>query len=76
MLAFMKLQFLVCQLINVGLRQKNRAKLTSVFNVDFNSSKIVNLIRNIDNKKFKPFKVFGKGNSAKKIAEILLKNRL
>ena len=59
--------------INVGLRQKNRGKLASVFNVDFNSSKIVNLIRKINNKKFKPFKVFGKGNSAKKIAEILLK---
>ena len=33
--------------INVGLRQKNRAKLASVFNVDFNSSKIVNLIRKL-----------------------------
>lgn len=53
--------------INVGSRQKNRAKLVSIFNVDFNSSKIVNLIRKINNKKFKPLKVFGKGNSAKKI---------
>lgn len=59
--------------INVGPRQKNRGKLVSVFNVNFNSLKISNLIRKINNKKFKPLKVFGKGNSARKIAQILLK---
>ena len=60
--------------INVGARQKNRGKFKSIHNVSFNDLKITNLINKLKNKKFETIKIFGKGNSAKFITKVLLKN--
>ncbi len=59
--------------INVGNRQKNRGNFNSIYNVDFNQKRIINLIKLLNKKKFKNLKIFGKGNSAKMISKILLK---
>lgn len=60
--------------VNVGNRQKNRGKFESIHNVDFNQIKIARLIKKLKDKKFKNHNIFGKGNSAKMIIQILLKN--
>lgn len=57
--------------LNIGSRQKNRAKSKSIFNCHFSKKEILFYIKNKSNKKFKMSKIFGKGDSAKKISKIL-----
>jgi len=59
--------------INVGNRQKNRAKLCNLFDVNHSENQIVKVIESVKSKKYKTNFFFGKGNSFKKIYNILLK---
>ena len=61
--------------INIGKRQKNRAKSNSIFNCNFSQNEIIQQINKNYNKKFKTSKIFGKGDSAKKIIKILNNNK-
>jgi UDP-N-acetylglucosamine 2-epimerase (hydrolysing) len=62
--------------INLGNRQYNRANLKSIKNLDFNKVQIIKNINIIKDKKYKSNFRFGKGDSAKKILNILNKNNL
>lgn len=59
--------------IDIGSRQKNRANLKSIFQVDFEEKKIINLLRKFIYKKtmFLNSYHFGAGNSHKKFIKIL-----
>ena len=63
--------------IDLGSRQKNRAKIESVISLN-DYSKINNLINKFKNKKyrFKPLQYFGTGNSHKKFLSILNQKRI
>ncbi len=61
--------------INLGDRQKNRAKIKSVINCQFHEKKIINNIKKYENTKFNRIKYFGSGNSDKKFINILKKNK-
>ena len=61
--------------INLGDRQKNRAKIKSVINCPFYEKKIINNIRKYENIKFNRIKYFGSGLSDKKFVNILKKNK-
>lgn len=53
--------------LNIGHRQKNRAKLTSIINLDYNKKNIIKKIYKYYGYKFKKDMTFGTGNSASKI---------
>ena len=53
--------------INIGNRQKNRAKLTSIINSDYNKENIIKKIIKYYGCKFRKDVTFGAGNSANKI---------
>ena len=53
--------------LNIGNRQKNRAKLKSIINLDYNKIDIIKKINKYYGYKFKKNTTFGKGNSARKI---------
>lgn len=57
--------------INIGNRQKNRFFHVSIKNVPFSQNKIVSAIKNMQTKKYKFTKHFGKGNSSILISNIL-----
>ncbi len=57
--------------IDLGNRQKNRTSNKSIFNLKFDLSKILRVLKKIENKKFKKSKIYGEGYSAKKIVRIL-----
>ncbi len=59
--------------INIGNRQKNRAKLSSIFNCEYKSNKILSLIDKFFLKKsrFKKSYFFGLGKSNLKVIKIL-----
>ena len=57
--------------IDLGNRQKNRTSNKSIYNLKFNLSKILRVLKKIENKKFKKSKIYGEGYSAKKIVGIL-----
>ena len=57
--------------IDLGNRQKNRTQHKSIFNLDFDEAKILKVFRSIDKKKFTKAKLYGEGDSAKKIVKIL-----
>ena len=57
--------------INIGNRQKNRFFHVSIKNVPFNQKEIVSAIKNMQTKKYKFTKHFGKGNSSILISNIL-----
>ena len=57
--------------INIGSRQKNRFKSSSLINISFNKSKITKAINHVDNKKLLKLNFFGKGNAATKIEKII-----
>ena len=63
--------------IDLGSRQKNRAKIKSVISLN-DYSKVSNLIIKFKSKKykFKPLKYFGTGNSHKKFLSILNQKRI
>ena len=61
--------------INVGDRQKGRSHGANVFNVEFDSRKIIELTHKLLTKKNKPIdNIYYKINSSKSIIEILKKN--
>ena len=53
--------------INIGNRQKNRAKINSIINSNFDTKSIIKKIHKFYGYKFKRDLTFGAGNSAKKI---------
>ena len=59
--------------INLGTRQKNRVSFPSITNVDFDETKILNAIEDIDSQSCEKASIFGDGNSAEKFYEILQK---
>ena len=62
--------------INIGDRQKNRAKIESISNIDFNTNKILKLINKLYSVKFSQDKTFGDGRSAEKIYLKLKSNKI
>ena len=63
--------------IDLGSRQKNRAKINSIFSVN-NFKKLDFLINKFQSKrfKFKPLKYFGTGNSHNKFLKILKRSKI
>ncbi len=59
--------------INLGTRQNNRVSFSSISNVDFDETKILNAIKEIDSQSCEKASIFGDGNSAEKFYEILQK---
>ena len=61
--------------INVGSRQRNRAKIKCVKNCNFSKKVLIRQINLYKKKKikFKKIKFFGSGNSEKKFVKILTK---
>ena len=57
--------------LNIGNRQRYRARSKSIFDRSFSVKKIISVINNKANKKFKISKHFGKGDSAQKILKNL-----
>lgn len=58
--------------INVGKRQKGRAQSSNIFNVDFNSQKIIELVNKlINSERFTGDNIYYKKNSAEKIINYL-----
>ena len=63
--------------INVGDRQKNRAKLSSIYDCNYNFYKILKLIKKFSIKKrFKKSYFFGLGKSNKKVKKILSSSKI
>ncbi len=62
--------------INIGTRQSNRLKTKLIKNISFNEKEIIKTINQIKNRKIIKRKFFGEGNSAKKIEELLLSNKI
>jgi UDP-N-acetylglucosamine 2-epimerase (hydrolysing) len=62
--------------INIGTRQSNRLKTKLIKNIFFNEKKIIKTIDQIKDRKIIKRKFFGEGNSAKKIEELLLSNKI
>ena len=66
--------FLGIPVVNIGSRQNNRERGNNVIDVQYNSCEIENaIIKSIKTSKFNQDFRFGKGDSGKKIAEILSK---
>ena len=58
--------------INIGSRQNNRAKIKSIYNLNFNKNKIIDQINKIKKNNFKiKTSYFGKGKSFQKFINIL-----
>lgn len=57
--------------VNLGKRQKNRAKSNSIFDSTFNQKEVFKKINKLVNKRYKASKLFGGGDSAKQIVNIL-----
>jgi UDP-N-acetylglucosamine 2-epimerase (hydrolysing) len=62
--------------INIGTRQTNRLKTKLIKNIPFNEKKIIKTINQIKSRKIIKRKFFGEGNSAKKIENLLLSNKI
>lgn len=63
--------------INIGTRQKNRVKSKSILNmIDLDKAKLTHTIQLLSNKNFKSIKLFGDGNSSKKIKSIFKKKKI
>ena len=62
--------------INIGTRQTNRLKTKLIKNISFNEKEIIKTINQVKNRKITKRKFFGEGNSAKKIEELLLSNKI
>lgn len=58
--------------INLGTRQQGRTINKQIININEKEDLIIKTIENIGNKKIKPVKEFGEGNSCEKFYEILL----
>ncbi len=74
----MEAPYLGVPTINLGSRQENRAKISSVNNLDFNQKKILKYIYNLrTNKKvYKIKNLYGIGNSSKKFLTILKNSKI
>lgn len=58
--------------INLGTRQQGRTTNKQIININEKEELIIKTIENIGNKKIKPVKEFGEGNSCEKFYKILL----
>jgi len=63
--------FLKIPTVNIGDRQNRREKGNNVIDVDINSEKILKAIKTISQRRIKKSKLYGDGNSTKKIIKIL-----
>ena len=63
--------YLAIPTVNIGNRQNLRERGNNVIDVEINSSKIIQAIKKITNKKIKKSKIYGNGNSIKKILKVL-----
>lgn len=57
--------------LDLGNRQKNRTQNKSIFNLNFNYNKILKTLDALNKKNFAIAKLYGEGDSAKKIVKIL-----
>lgn len=57
--------------IDLGSRQKDRTQNKSIFNLNFDVKKILKTLDALNKKKFSIAKLYGEGDSAKKIVKIL-----
>ncbi len=72
-----ELPFLGICSIDIGSRQLRRSDAKSIIPISpYDSDQIIKAINNNWNKKFQPDLEYGKGNAAKKFAEILLKENI
>ena len=63
--------------VNIGTRQANREHGNNVIHVDYNSTKIQAAIRKqIENGRYQPSYLYGRGNAGEQIAEILCKTKI
>jgi len=63
--------------VNIGTRQANREHGKNVIHVDYNSTKIQAAIRKqIENGRYQPSYLYGRGNAGEQIAEILCKTKI
>ena len=74
----MEAPFLHKPSVNIGARQNGRLKSTSIINVDYNKNRIKKAIKKaLENKKTKntkkQYRLYGDGNSSKKIVKLLEK---
>jgi len=68
--------FLKVPAVNIGDRQNLREKADNVIDVEINSKKILKAIKIISQKEIKESKIYGDGNSTKKIIKILLSTKI
>ena len=62
--------------IDLGNRQKDRTKYKSIYSIGFDSKKILKIFKSLKRKNFSKVKLYGQGNSAKKIVNILSKKHV
>ncbi len=62
--------------IDIGNRQKNRLQTKLIKNIFFSEKKIINTVNLVKDRKIIKRKFFGKGNSAKKIENLLLSEKI
>jgi UDP-N-acetylglucosamine 2-epimerase (hydrolysing) len=62
--------------LNLGNRQKYRARSKSIFDRSFSKKEIISIINKKKNKRFKANKLFGEGDSAQKIVKYLQDKKL
>lgn len=67
--------FLKIPTVNIGDRQKNRLQGDNVINSIENKNDIKKAILKISSKKIRQMNLYGKGNSAKKIVDFLIKTK-
>lgn len=61
--------------VNIGSRQKNRTKNTSIINVGNNKEQILKSIHEAENKKINPISNFSDGNCCEKFYKIITKEK-
>ena len=62
--------------IDLGNRQKDRTKYKSIYSIGFDSKKILKIFKSLKRKNFSKVKLYGQGNSSKKIVNILSKKHV
>ncbi|MAH97776.1 MAG: UDP-N-acetylglucosamine 2-epimerase (hydrolyzing) [Euryarchaeota archaeon] len=73
--AIMEAPYFGVPAINVGNRQINRHSPNEIINVPFKQKNILNALKRVHKKRIKINSIFGKGNSSKKIIQILRSKR-
>jgi UDP-hydrolysing UDP-N-acetyl-D-glucosamine 2-epimerase len=64
--------FLGIPAVNIGTRQRGRERGENVIDVDYNANQIIHAIKKqLNHGRYKPSKLYGDGNAAKRIVKIL-----